>query len=51
MKTNKKNKINKLKLTCFFCKYEIIKNNKSKKLVKFRGNMKPLCKFCNAKKT
>ena len=34
------------KKTCFFCKYELTKHNKSMKCVKYNGNLKPLCKYC-----
>ena len=40
----------KQKLTCFFCKYEISKFNNSKKLIKYNGNLKPICKYCTKNK-
>ena len=39
-----------IKLTCFFCKYEINKSNKSKNCVKFKGNVKHICRFCTKRK-
>ena len=38
------------KLTCFFCKYEIHKTNKSNKFIKFKEQLKPLCRHCTSKK-
>ena len=38
------------KKTCFYCKYEISKYNKSAKSVKFNGKLKEICKNCNKKK-
>ena len=38
------------KITCFFCRYEIMKYNRSKKYVKFKGNFKSICKFCTKSK-
>ena len=32
--------------TCFLCRYEITKHNKSHKQVKFAGKLKPICKHC-----
>ena len=42
--------MNKFKKTCFFCKYEISKHNKSKNFVKFRNKLKPLCRYCTKNK-
>ena len=39
-----------LKLYCFYCKYESSKYNKSNKFVKFKGKLKSICKFCNKNK-
>ena len=36
--------------TCFFCKYELTKHNKSTKCVKYNGNLRPLCKYCTKHK-
>ena len=36
--------------TCFFCKYELTKHNKSTKSVKYNGKLKPLCKYCTKNK-
>ena len=38
------------KLTCFYCKYEIHKYNKSNKYIKFKNQLKPLCRYCTSKK-
>ena len=40
-------KINKkCRLTCFFCKYEISKHNKSNKTVLYAKKYRPICKYC-----
>ena len=44
-KNNKKSKI-----TCFFCKYEIQKHNKSNNTVLFKNQSKPICKYCTKNK-
>ena len=38
------------RLTCFLCRYEITKNNKSEKQIKFAGKFKPICKYCTKTK-
>ena len=38
------------KLTCFLCKYEITKHNKSAKHVKFNGKPKAICRYCTKNK-
>ena len=38
------------KATCFLCRYEITKHNKSTKQVKYNGQSKPVCKFCTKTK-
>ena len=37
------------KETCFYCRYEISKYNKSNKHVKYHGKLKKVCKNCNKK--
>ena len=37
----------KIRLTCFLCRYEITKHNKCEKQIKFKGKLKPICKYCN----
>ena len=34
------------KLSCFLCRYEITKHNKSEKQIVFRGNLKAVCRYC-----
>ena len=36
----------KTRLTCFLCRYEITKHNKSEKRIVFRGNLKNICRYC-----
>ena len=36
----------KTRLTCFLCRYEITKHNKSEKQIKFKGKLKPICRYC-----
>ena len=43
-KMNIKNKI-----TCFLCRYEITKHNKSTRQVKYNKHDKPICKYCTKK--
>ena len=43
-----KNKQN--RSTCFLCRYEITKNNKSEKQIKFSVKFKPICKHCTKTK-
>ena len=43
-----RNKYN--KKTCFFCKYEITKHNKTLKHVKYNGKPKSICKYCTKHK-
>ena len=45
-----KNKKFKSKLTCFFCRYEITKHNKSSKHVLYNKKMKPICRHCTKNK-
>ena len=40
----------KTKLTCFLCRYEITKHNKSEKQIIFRGNLKSVCRYCTKTK-
>ena len=47
-KNMSRNKYN--KKSCFFCKYELTKHNKSTKCVKYNGNLKPICKYCTKNK-
>ena len=49
-KKTKMTKVNKSKLTCFLCRYEITKYNKSNKQVKYNGLPKIICKFCTKNK-
>ena len=37
------------KETCFYCRYEISKYNKSNKFVKYNGKLKKVCKNCRKK--
>ena len=39
-----------LKVTCFFCRYEITKHNKSSKHVLYNKNLKPICRHCTKNK-
>ena len=39
-----------IKITCFLCRYEITKYNKSNKEVTFNGKLKTICKFCTKNK-
>ena len=39
----------KFRLTCFLCKYEITKQYKSGKQIKFIGKLKPICRNCTKK--
>ena len=48
-KKAKMTKVNKIKPTCFLCRYEITKYNKSNKQVKYNGLSKIICKFCTCK--
>ena len=34
------------KLTCFFCRYEIDKHNKSSKYVLYKNKIKSICRYC-----
>ena len=40
----------KFRLNCFLCRYEITKHNRSKKQIKFKGNLKSICKYCTKNK-
>ena len=40
----------KLRLTCFLCRYELTKHNRSDKQIKFSGKLKPICKHCSKNK-
>ena len=39
-----------MKITCFLCRYEITKHNKSDKKVTYNGKLKTICKFCTKNK-
>ena len=39
----------KVRKTCFYCKYELIKHNKSNNYVKFNSRLKEICKNCKLK--
>ena len=36
--------------TCFLCRYELTKHNRSENKIKFAGKMKPICKYCTKNK-
>ena len=38
------------KPTCFFCRYEITKHNKSSKYVLYNNKMKSICRYCTKNK-
>ena len=40
----------KIKVTCFLCRYEITKHNKSSRQIKYNKQIKPICKYCTKKK-
>ena len=40
----------KIKVTCFLCRYEITKHNKSSYQIKYNKHNKPICRYCTKNK-